>query len=69
MMHHGSAPDPPVALWIFRGSAENRCRRIDVLTDDEVQGLLEASDEKPRRLDVQAHAAQPVIVDLDLRWR
>jgi DNA helicase-2/ATP-dependent DNA helicase PcrA len=36
---------------------------------DEVQALLEVTDEKPRRVDVQALTAQPVIVDLDPLWR
>ena len=36
---------------------------------DEVQGLFEITDEKPRRLDVHALGAQPVIVDLDPLWR
>jgi hypothetical protein len=35
---------------------------------DEVQALLEVTDEKPRRLDVQPLGAQPVIVDLDPLW-
>ena len=36
---------------------------------DEVQALHEVTDEKPRRVDVKALAAQPVIVDLDPLWR
>jgi DNA helicase II / ATP-dependent DNA helicase PcrA len=36
---------------------------------DEVQAHLEVTDEKPRRVDVQALAAQPLIVDLDPLWR
>jgi DNA helicase II / ATP-dependent DNA helicase PcrA len=35
---------------------------------DEVQALLEVTDEKPGRGDIQALAAQPVIVDLDPLW-
>ena len=35
---------------------------------DEVQAVLEVIDEKPRRVDVQALGAQPVIVDLDPLW-
>jgi hypothetical protein len=36
---------------------------------DEVQAHLDVNDEKPRRLDVQALAAQPLIVDLDPLWK
>lgn len=36
---------------------------------DQVQATLEVTDEKPRRLDVQALEAQPLIVDLDPLWR
>ena len=36
---------------------------------DEVQALLEVTDEKPRRLEVHALAAQPLIVDLDPLWK
>jgi DNA helicase-2/ATP-dependent DNA helicase PcrA len=36
---------------------------------NEVQALLEITDEKPRRVDVQALGAQPVLVDLDPLWR
>jgi hypothetical protein len=33
-----------------------------------VQALLEVTDEKPRRVDVRALTAQPLIVDLDPLW-
>ena len=36
---------------------------------DEVQALLEVTDEKPRRVEVHALAAQPLIVDLDPLWK
>ena len=36
---------------------------------DEVQELLEVTDEKARRVEVQALTAQPLIVDLDPLWR
>jgi len=36
---------------------------------DEVQVLFEVVDEKPRRVDVRALSAQPLIVDLDPLWR
>jgi DNA helicase-2/ATP-dependent DNA helicase PcrA len=36
---------------------------------DEVQAVLDVIDEKPRQMNVQALAARPLVVDLDLLWK